>query len=783
MKILKVIHGYPPYYNAGSEIYSQILAHELAEKHEVQVFTRHENSFLPDFHYSTELDGTDLRILLHLINIPVVKYRYRFINDAVDNVFLTVLEEFKPDIVHFGHLNHLSFNLPSITHKLDIPSIYTLHDFWLMCPRGRFILRNSDEPLKLCDSQADRKCAVQCYSGYFTGDENFAATDVLYWQNWIANRMIHTRKIIEYIDHFIAPSKYIMQRFIREFNLPEHKISYLDYGFNLERFAGRKREKEDDFVFGYIGTHTPEKGIDLLLNAFANVDKHILSKIRLRIWGANTSETNALKAITKRFNRQVFDKIEWMGSYGNKYIVDEVFNKVDTIVVPSIWGENSPLVIHEAQQVKVPVITSDYGGMAEYVQDGVNGLLFEHRNVASLTKRMQLLAMDDLLREKLGSRGYLYSYSGQVPAIKDHISEIEKIYHTAAKKRGKYIPTEPGPWRITFDTNPDYCNYACVMCECFSPYSTVKEDKKAKGIKPKIMPIGTIRKIIEEAAGTPLREIIPSTMGEPLMYKNFDEIINLCHEYGLKLNLTTNGSFVIKGARKWAESLVPVLSDIKISWNGATKETHEKIMIGSRWEEVIENLKIFLAVRDEYFENNGITCSVTLQSTFLESNFHELYDLVKMSIKLGVDRVKGHHLWSHFEEIKDLSMRRDVNTVLRWNNEVEKIFKLRDEELLPSGKKIKLENFTILNTDIIEDLAPGGICPFLGKEAWINPKGKFSPCCAPDEPRNTLGNFGNVNNTKIDDIWQSEAYRNLRKNYLNYDLCKTCNMKKALISR
>lgn len=45
MKILKVIHGYPPYYSAGSEVYSQTLAHELANNNEVQVFTRYENSF------------------------------------------------------------------------------------------------------------------------------------------------------------------------------------------------------------------------------------------------------------------------------------------------------------------------------------------------------------------------------------------------------------------------------------------------------------------------------------------------------------------------------------------------------------------------------------------------------------------------------------------------------------------------------------------------------------------------------------------------------------------
>ena len=109
---------------------------------------------------------------------------------------------------------------------------------------------------------------------------------------------------------------------------------------------------------------------------------------------------------------------------------------------------------------------------------------------------------------------------------------------------------------------------------------------------------------------------------------------------------------MIKGAKKWAELLVPVLSDIKISWNGATKETHEKIMIDSKWENVTENLKTFLNVRDNYFNNTGKTCSVTLHLTFLETNLPEIYDLTKMAIELGIDRIKGHHLWAHFEEIK-----------------------------------------------------------------------------------------------------------------------------------
>ncbi|AVP87926.1 Glycosyl transferase, group 1 / radical SAM family protein [Candidatus Phycorickettsia trachydisci] len=778
MKILKVIHGYPPYYSAGSEVYSQLLAHGLADNHEVQVFARHENSFLPDFNYSKVLDYLDPRILLHLINIPLTKYRYKFLNKEVNERFKKIIEEFKPDLVHFGHLNHLSLNLPSITSSLNIPSVYTLHDFWLICARGRFIQRNSKQILALCDGQENKKCAQQCYSGYFTGDNDLAESDLTYWENWIAGRMKYTKQVVNNIDHFIAPSDFLLKKFIQDFSVLKEKISYLDYGFNLNRLKNRQRKLGSEFVFGYIGTHTPEKGIDLLLKAFFHGDINA----RLRIWGVQRPETKELMEVVDQLPGKAKSDVEWMGGYRNENIVEDVFNKVDAIVVPSIWAENSPLVIHEAQQVRVPVITSNYGGMAEYVKDGVNGLLFEHRDFMSLSAKMKLLTQDTALYKKLTENGYLYSDDGQIPSIESHVREVEKIYKDLAKLRNIPITLKPGPWRITFDTNPDYCNYACVMCECFSPYSKVKADNKAKGIKPKMMPIETIRKVIEEAAGTPLREIIPSTMGEPLMYKNFDEIINLCHEFGLKLNLTTNGSFVIKGAKKWAELLVPVLSDIKISWNGATKETHEKIMLGSKWEDVIENLKTFLNVRDNYFNNTGKTCSITLQLTFLETNLHEIYDLTKMAIDLGIDRVKGHHLWAHFDEIKNLSMRRNPDAIKRWNAEVEKIYALRDNMLLPNGKKIKLENFTILESEAVEDLAPGGACPFLGKEAWINPEGKFSPCCAPDELRKQLGNFGNVNEAKLEEIWQGGLYKNLQKNYLNYDLCKTCNMRKPLMS-
>lgn len=183
-----------------------------------------------------------------------------------------------------------------------------------------------------------------------------------------------------------------MNTFVKAFNIPHTKISYLDYGFDLNRLKDKNRIPEEDFIFGYVGTHTPEKGIDLLLKAFSSLS----AKAKLRIWGALNQETAGLKAIANHFPQKVKDKIEWMGNYENKNIVTEVFNKVDAIVVPSIWGENSPLVIHEVERLRIPVITADYGGMAKYVLDGINGLLFKHRDIESLLEKMETLSIDKI---------------------------------------------------------------------------------------------------------------------------------------------------------------------------------------------------------------------------------------------------------------------------------------------------------------------------------------------------------------------------------------------------
>ncbi len=336
-----------------------------------------------------------------------------------------------------------------------------------------------------------------------------------------------------------------------------------------------------------------------------------------------------------------------------------------------------------------------------------------------------------------------------------------------------------GPWRITFDTNPDDCNLRCIMCEDHSPYSSTQVDRRAAGLPKRRMDLELIRRVLADAAGNGLREIIPSTMGEPLLYRHFDEIIDLCAEYGVKLNLTTNGTFPIRGARAWAERIVPVGSDVKVSWNGATKATQEQVMLGTNWERVLENVRTFIGVRDEHARAGGNRCRVTFQLTFMEINHVEIPAVVELAARLGVDRVKGHHLWAHAPEMQGQSMRRGPEAVAAWNETVAAAFAAAERCRLPDGSKVLLENIFPLDADA-GDIAPGGECPFLGQEAWVASDGRFNPCCAPDALRRTLGEFGNLNAQRLPEIWESSEYRDLRENYMGKPLCRGCNMRRPV---
>ena len=218
-------------------------------------FTREENSFRPDGEIRITTDTENSQVPVYLVNNPRDRDRYR--NALIDKRCGELLDDFQPDVMHIGHLNHLSTSLVFEAKSRNIPVVYTLHDFWLMCPRGQFMQMYSD-PDNLwaaCDGQEDRKCATQCYARYFSGAPEERQRDIDYWQSWVSRRMEHVKAIAEHIDLFISPSRYLKGRYEKDFGLPVSKSVFLDYGFDLKKLSVRTRVAQEVFTFGYIGTH------------------------------------------------------------------------------------------------------------------------------------------------------------------------------------------------------------------------------------------------------------------------------------------------------------------------------------------------------------------------------------------------------------------------------------------------------------------------------------------------------------------------------------------------
>jgi len=370
MKILQVIHGYPPYYMAGSEVYTHNLVKELSKKAEIAVFSRIEDPFEPSYSIITEdMD----RAQVYRINKPQRDYSLedKYLDERMDKAFRNVMSTFEPDIVHFGHLSHLSTNLPSIVKdEFGLPVVFTLHDFWLGCFRGQLVNHTG----MICYGPSVDSC-LQCATSTF---KNHVSTKDV-------ERMLgHMEIVRDKVDIFLSPSKTVA-RFIHNLGVPESKIILSKYGFDRSAITFRKKtySRDSKITFGYTGRIIPVKGIGLLLEAFKGLEGR---GHKLLVFGDDSSVRPYL---AKRMSSETC----LMGSYDNQSI-DSVLDSIDVLIVPSTWLENSPLVIQEAFLKGIPVITSDLGGMAELVENGVNGLLFKPGNLSSLSEVIRKI-MDD----------------------------------------------------------------------------------------------------------------------------------------------------------------------------------------------------------------------------------------------------------------------------------------------------------------------------------------------------------------------------------------------------
>ena len=405
LKVLVVIHRFPSFYMAGSEIYTFNKCKELSKNHNVTVFTRIEDEFKKSY---TVQDNLEHGFRVIRVNKPGRDYTFKskYQDDKLTQIFQEFLDEIVPDIVHINHLSHLTTQIIDSIKEKDIPIIFTLHDYWMICIKGQLINHKN----QLCTGPTVKGCA-NCNRKYFTSYEN-ALSEV---QSW----MDKMKDVNEIVDKFIAPSLFLKEIYINN-GIQREKIVHMDYGFDKIKIhkSHNKRGPSHKMRFGYMGRIIPVKGIVTLIDAFNQIDR---SKAELNIYGKLPSSFLYLKA--RVYNSTVNFKDGY--NYEN---LNEVLSYIDVLIVPSIWYENSPLVIHEAFLAKIPVITSNLGGMAELVSHKKNGLLFEPGNIDELIEKMNVFIENPELIET-------YSQETYVRSIQEDVEEIEKLYHEILRRK------------------------------------------------------------------------------------------------------------------------------------------------------------------------------------------------------------------------------------------------------------------------------------------------------------------------------------------------------------
>ncbi len=329
-----------------------------------------------------------------------------------------------------------------------------------------------------------------------------------------------------------------------------------------------------------------------------------------------------------------------------------------------------------------------------------------------------------------------------------------------------------GPRRITFVTNPDDCNLACRMCREHSPLAS-----RPLPPAPRRLPWELVERVLREREGSPLAEVIPSTKGEPLLWTGLDRLVESCAARGLLLNVTTNGTFPGRGATAWAERLVPIACDVKISWNAATAPTAARLMGGLSLDRALGGVRAFVRVRDALRAAGGRACRVSFQVTAQEANVAELAAVVRLAAALGVERVKLNQLQVHFPALAGQDLRRDAGSRARWNAAVRGMRAAAEEHLLPTGGAVQLQNVEPWPEAGGEP--PYGPCPFLDREAWVTAEGRFAPCPAPAGQDGRLGDFGSLHDRTLGDIWEGAKYRALVDDYRQRAQCRRCPMRRA----
>ena len=365
MKILLVNdYGTP---TGGTELLTLALRDGLRERgHDARLFTSSARPGIWDSHADYECIGTTsrFRTLLQTAN-PWAYWQLR-----------RVLAEFQPDVVHVGiFLTQLS---PLILPLLkDVPSLYHAHWYRPICPIGTKTLPDGNP----CEVPA----GAVCYHNRCLPLRDWLPLmlQMKLWRRWRNS-----------FNLIVANSEAVKSRLVEE------GIEPVEVVWPSIPTRPLRPPLSTPQTVAFAGRLVREKGVDVLIKAFAIVAKQIpVSKLLIAGDGPEWKSLNMLISsleLTSNVN---------MLAHLSRPEVERLFDGAWVQVVPSRWAEPFGLVAAEAMMRGTAVVASASGGLSEIVQDGETGFLVQPGNIGALAEALLKLLQDRALSEKVGKVG------------------------------------------------------------------------------------------------------------------------------------------------------------------------------------------------------------------------------------------------------------------------------------------------------------------------------------------------------------------------------------------
>jgi glycosyltransferase involved in cell wall biosynthesis len=302
----------------------------------------------------------------------------------VERLFL----ELKPDVAHFHH--YINFGVEVFQHlKRVVPDckiVLTLHEYLAICHHyGQMVTK---EHINLCYRSTPARCHT-CFPEF--GKSDFFL------------RKLYIDRFFGLVDLFVAPSHFLAERYIA-WGLPAEKMTVLENLMPPVPTAPVAPPPADGTLrLGFFGQISTLKGIDVVFDAAAMLAKDEDATVSFEIFGDYRGQPPEFQTAFLARLTAAGPNIRFNGPY-DRLRVNRLMQSVHAVLVPSIWWENSPVVIQEALRNRRPVICSDIGGMAEKVRDGVDGFHFPAGNPIALAGLIRRMVEDPGMLEEVTDR-------------------------------------------------------------------------------------------------------------------------------------------------------------------------------------------------------------------------------------------------------------------------------------------------------------------------------------------------------------------------------------------